>query len=56
VDGEQHFDSLEEDKERDAYLSGLGIRVIRIPSLDLFDDENLAMSAWLKIIREALDG
>jgi very-short-patch-repair endonuclease len=54
VDGEQHFETLETDKARDAELTSLGIRVIRVPSLDLFDDKNLAMSAWLQVIREAL--
>jgi very-short-patch-repair endonuclease len=55
VDGEQHFDTLESDMERDAELKVLGIRVLRIPSLDIFDTNQLAMAAWLKIIREELE-
>jgi very-short-patch-repair endonuclease len=54
VDGEQHFETMERDKERDFALSELGIRVIRVPSLDLFDDKRLAMTSWLDLIKEAL--
>lgn len=55
VDGEQHFETLSEDKKRDEELARLGIRVIRIPSLDLFDEEHLALTSWLKIIQQALE-
>src|SRR4051812_17958304 len=54
VDGEQHFDTLKQDKQRDEKLSALGIKAIRIPSLDLFEQTTIAFSAWLKIIEEAL--
>jgi very-short-patch-repair endonuclease len=55
IDGEQHFETLQADRERDAELKALGIRVLRIPSLDIFDTNQLAMVAWVKIIREELE-
>ena len=55
VDGEQHFETLDIDKARDQQLAKLGIKVIRVPSLDLFDDKRLAMEAWLQLIRDALN-
>jgi very-short-patch-repair endonuclease len=54
VDGEQHFETMERDRERDLALAELGIRVIRVPSLDLFDEKRLAMTSWLQVITEAL--
>ncbi|HEY3783043.1 MAG TPA: endonuclease domain-containing protein [Fimbriimonadaceae bacterium] len=55
VDGEQHFETLEADKFRDSELALLGIRVIRTPSLDLFEDNGHARDAWLKVIAEACE-
>jgi very-short-patch-repair endonuclease len=53
ADGEQHFETLEADKFRDSELGALGIRVIRIPSLDIFEETGHVRDAWLKIIAEA---
>ena len=50
VDGEQHFDSFERDKVRDAYLSSFGIEVLRVPSLDIFDVP--ALTAWTQVIKD----
>ena len=37
IDGSQHFeqDGMSYDKKRDEYLSGLGLRVVRIPNNDI---------------------
>ena len=54
VDGEQHMQTIEQDKNRDSDLRALGIEVIRIPSLDLFETHQPAINAWFRIIEEAL--
>ena len=52
IDGEQHQHSKRYDAARDAALETLGILVLRIPSLDLFDEDGHALSDWLiKIAR-----
>jgi very-short-patch-repair endonuclease len=50
VDGPHHEHRWFEDKARDQTLSDLGIHVIRIPSIELFDDR---LQGWLKRIRDA---
>jgi len=55
VDGEQHFRTLVEDKIRDAELGEQGIVVIRVPSLDIFEETGLALTAWRRVIEKALE-
>ena len=55
VDGEQHFLTQDSDKQRDAELLTYGIRVLRIPSLDIFEETGLALTAWRRIIEECLE-
>lgn len=50
LDGEQHEDRKEKDKQRDATLEEIGIKTIRIPNLDLFEDTHLELSRWLEKI------
>lgn len=52
VDGEQHADRQPQDKTRDQELAKLGILTIRIPSLDLFDENHTAYAPWIKQIQE----
>ena len=53
LDGEQHADSQDYDGRRDAALAGLGIKTVRIPNLDLFEDTHIELTRWLgKIVQE----
>lgn len=56
TDGEQHLDREVRDARRDEYLRTVGIKTIRIPTLDLFDCSGVPFSRWLKVVRdECLD-
>lgn len=55
VDGEQHIQSLWRDAKRDAYLRGVGIETIRIPSLDLFAADSDVFLGWMRKIKEACE-
>lgn len=46
VDGEQH--EPDRDRRRDESLLVLGILTVRVPSLDLFDEETIR--SWLDVI------
>ena len=46
VDGEQHQFRVEADKLRDAFLQEKGIATIRIPSMQLFGDDDMGATAW----------
>jgi len=53
IDGEQH--DPESDARRDAWLASQGIEVVRIPSIDLFDDhlrEAHLQKVWDKVHEE----
>jgi very-short-patch-repair endonuclease len=52
IDGEQHDLSKPYDASRDAKLATLGILVVRIPSLDLFEGDGLLFSDWLNKISQ----
>ena len=47
IDGEQHLGSQVYDARRDAEVALAGIEIMRIPSLDLFDPNGVALSRWL---------
>ncbi|MBW7927192.1 MAG: DUF559 domain-containing protein [Fimbriimonadaceae bacterium] len=49
VDGEQHAQAA----WRDAYLRSVGIETLRIPSLDLFDENAAVFQAWIRKVRDA---
>ena len=51
-DGEQHSETQWRDAKRDAYLRGIGIETLRIPSLDLFDKDSTKFGEWLQKIGE----
>ena len=51
VDGEQHLLTKEQDALRDSVLRSLGIEVLRIPSLDLFE-QSPKLGDWIaRIVR-----
>ncbi|MCH8275325.1 MAG: DUF559 domain-containing protein [Armatimonadetes bacterium] len=50
VDGEQHADREVRDTARDEYMTERGVHTLRIPSLDLFDPNGVAMARWLREI------
>ena len=53
LDGEQHASNREYDGRRDAALARLGIKTVRIPNLDLFEDTHVQLTRWLgKIVQE----
>jgi very-short-patch-repair endonuclease len=52
VDGEQHLTRVESDIRRDEYLVGLGIKTIRVPSLELFSEDPSLASLWIRRITE----
>ena len=47
IDGEQHLSASDYDRHRDAELLKAGIETMRVPSLDLFDPNGIALSRWL---------
>jgi len=51
VDGEQHQLRIERDNLRDARLLEIGIKTIRIPSLDLFDNRKELVEQWILRIK-----
>jgi len=38
LDGDTHADTQEDDAERDAMLVGMGVRVLRFPNAEVFED------------------
>lgn len=50
LDGEVHEQRKERDVRRDAYLASRGIMVLRIPTLDLFEETGVMLSRWLREI------
>lgn len=52
VDGEVHALRREKDEARDAWLASRDIEVIRIPSLDIFEETSLTLCKWLRLIGE----
>ena len=50
LDGEQHEDRKDKDQRRDETLTTIGIKTIRIPNLDLFEDTHLELTRWLERI------
>lgn len=53
VDGQQHAQTPWRDARRDAYPRSVGIETLRIPSLDLFDENAAVFQAWILKVREA---
>ena len=51
IDGEQHLERLDTDARRDQYLADHGILTIRIPSLDLFDENHTQLSHWVNVVK-----
>ena len=49
VDGEQHLETADWDAQRDANLLNIGVLVLRIPSLDLFEKRDTT-TKWLEEI------
>lgn len=47
VDGEQHLDRVTQDKRRDDFLLELGIKTIRIPSLELWGENYSNVHDWV---------
>jgi very-short-patch-repair endonuclease len=50
VDGEQHQQSAEYDAKRDQVLAQHGIETVRIPSLDIFNEDKTLLENWLRLI------
>lgn len=55
VDGEQHELTRTKDTRRDAFLAKFGILTIRIPSLELFGENEMGSEAWSIKIKEICD-
>ena len=55
VDGEQHKFRVEADKARDTFLLSRGILTIRIPSMQLFGEEEMNSDAWAANLRAICD-
>jgi very-short-patch-repair endonuclease len=55
VDGEQHLLTKEKDARRDAFMASYGVLTIRIPSLELFGENNMGTEAWAFQIKEICD-
>ncbi|MCW5940013.1 MAG: DUF559 domain-containing protein [Fimbriimonadaceae bacterium] len=51
VDGERHASRAESDAKRDEFLAGLGVKTLRIPSLELWDDRGVLSAKWHKAIQ-----
>ena len=55
VDGEQHLLTKEQDAKRDRFLETYGILTIRIPSLELFGENDMGSEAWANRLKEIAD-
>ncbi len=55
IDGEQHQFRVEADNARDSFLMSKGIVTIRIPSLQLFGDEEMNSFAWAEKLQAICD-
>ncbi len=57
VDGAQHLEEkhLEEDKRRDAYLTGQGLCVLRFNNLQIFQELDSVMEVIYKTVMEELE-
>ena len=55
VDGEQHLLTGERDARRDKYLTNYGILTIRIPSMELFGENDMGSGAWANRLKEICD-
>ena len=55
VDGEQHLLTKDKDSRRDAFLAGYGVMTIRIPSMELFGENEMGYQAWANRIKDICD-
>jgi very-short-patch-repair endonuclease len=57
IDGSQHSEDYhaQKDKERDKYLSSLGIRVLRFNSREVLKDTDAVIEAVFRTLDERLD-
>lgn len=55
MDGEQHAERREKDRERDEWLAKQGVATLRIPSLDLFEETGRVASRWVTLIQETCE-
>lgn len=55
VDGEQHLLTKEKDARRDAYLAKYGVLTIRIPSMELFGENEMGSQEWANRIKDICD-
>jgi len=55
VDGEQHLLTKGRDARRDAFLASYGVLTIRIPSLELFGENEMGSQEWSNRIKEICD-
>lgn len=55
VDGEQHQVRQTQDHNRDQFLLEKGIVTIRIPSLELFGDNDMNVHEWVQNLRVICD-
>lgn len=51
IDGEQHEDRRASDAKRDAFLAERGIATLRIPSLDLFEPNDILITKWVYAVK-----
>ena len=51
VDGEQHAFRREADAKRDEFLLSKGIKTVRIPSMQLFGDDDMNSDGWAFMLR-----
>jgi very-short-patch-repair endonuclease len=51
VDGEVHAQKAESDARRDDLLASFGIKTLRIPSLDLWDERGVLSAKWHRAIQ-----
>ena len=51
IDGEQHEGRQTSDARRDAYLAERGIVTVRIPSVDLFEPNDILITKWVYAVK-----
>jgi len=52
VDGQSHGDSEKKDKERQKFIEGYGIKIIRVTNYKVYNNLNLVLEYILRTVRE----
>ena len=53
IDGDSHFspEAIEKDEQRDAYMRGLGLKIIRVTNIDVMNN----LEGVYDVIKKAID-